>query len=71
MKIFDFTHLHKAESSYIRHLIVALWFTLIAVGVVITGLIHAIFPFMFGFLPYRLAKRITDGTENNFKSTED
>jgi hypothetical protein len=30
------------------------------------GVIHAIFPFMFGFTPYRLAKKITDGTEKNF-----
>jgi len=71
MKLFDFEHLHKAEANYFQHLVVALWFSLIALGVVITGVIHAVFPFMFGFLPYRLAKRITDGTEKNFKSTED
>jgi hypothetical protein len=71
MKIFDFKHLQKAGANYFQHLIVALWFSLIALLVAITGAIHAIFPFMFGFLPYRLAKRITDGTEKNFKSTED
>ena len=33
---------------------------------VITGIIHAFFPQLFGFLPYKLAKKITDGTEKNF-----
>ena len=71
MKLFDFKHLDKAGSSYFEHLFVALWFALIAIGVAITGVIHAIFPFMFGFLPYRLAKKITDGSEKNFKTLED
>lgn len=71
MKLFDFKHLEKAGASYFEHLFVALWFALIALGVAITGVIHAIFPFMFGFLPYRLAKKITDGSEQNFKTLED
>ena len=71
MKLFEFKHLQKAGTNYFTHLYVAIWFSIIALLVCITGLIHAVFPFMFGFLPYRLAKRITDGTENNFKSTED
>ena len=71
MKLFDFKHLQKAGTSYGSHLVVATYFSLIALLACITGMIHAVFPFMFGFLPYRLAKRITDGTENNFTSTED
>jgi hypothetical protein len=30
------------------------------------GFIHAILPFMFGFTPYEIAKKITDGTEKYF-----
>ena len=34
--------------------------------VAIFGIIHAFIPPLFGFLPYRLAKKITDGAETNF-----
>ena len=71
MKMFDFKHLQKAGATYFEHLFYAVYFSCIALLVFITGVIHAFFPFMFGFLPYKLAKKITDGTEKNFKSTED
>jgi len=67
MKIFDFKHLQKASTTYFEHLFYAVYFACIALLVFITGIIHAFFPFMFGFLPYRLARKITDGTEKNFK----
>jgi len=34
--------------------------------IVVTGVIHSVFPFWFEFTPYRLAKKIVDGTEKNF-----
>ena len=71
MRMFDFQHLQKAGATYFEHLFYAVYFACLALLSFFTGVIHAFFPFMFGFLPYRLAKKITDGTEKNFKSTED
>ena len=44
-----------------------MYFNILALLVFITGTIHAIFPFLFAFTPYKLAKKITDGTEKHFK----
>ncbi len=64
--MFEWDHLSKAGASWFKHFYIALYYSGIAFLVAILGLIHAIFPFMFGFLPYKLAKKITDGTEENF-----
>lgn len=61
-------HLKEVKSSYFKHFIYATYFNILAVGVVVTGIIHSIFPFLFEFTPYRLAKKIVDGTEKHFKS---
>ena len=60
-------HLKEAKTTYLKHLIYATYFNVLAVGIVITGIIHSIFPFLFEFTPYRLAKKIVDGTEEHFK----
>lgn len=60
-------HLKEANTTYLKHLIYATYFNVLAVGIVITGIIHSIFPFLFEFTPYRLAKKIVDGTEEHFK----
>lgn len=60
-------HLKEANTTYLKHLIYATYFNILAVGIVITGIIHSIFPFLFEFTPYRLAKKIVDGTEEHFK----
>lgn len=60
-------HLKDVNSSYIKHFIYATYFNLLAIGIVVTGIIHSIFPFLFEFTPYRLAKKIVDGTEKYFK----
>jgi hypothetical protein len=65
--LFDFKHLTKAKSSYVKHFRYATYYNLLALLVFITGTIHSIFPFLFAFTPYRLAKKITDGTERHFK----
>ena len=59
-------HLKDVKSSYFKHFLYASYFNLLAVGVVITGIIHSVFPFLFKFTPYNLAKKIVDGTEKNF-----
>jgi ABC-type Na+ efflux pump permease subunit len=61
------SHLKEIKSSYLKHLVYSLYFCFLALLVVITGLIHAIFPFVFEFTPYKIAKKIVDGTEQNFK----
>ena len=66
MKIIDFNHLKDVGSSYFRHLFIATYFNILALLVFITGTIHSIFPFLFPLLPYKLAKKITDGTEKFF-----
>ena len=63
----DFKHLRKAKSNYFKHLYYAMYFNVLALLVFITGTIHAFLPFMFAFTPYKLAKKITDGTERTFK----
>ena len=44
----------------------AIYYSFLGLGVFLVGVIHAFFPFMFGFTPYKIAKKITDGTEKNF-----
>lgn len=65
---FDFKHLKKARSGYFRHLSYAMYYNFLALLVFITGTIHAFLPWVFAFTPYKLAKKITDGTERNFKN---
>jgi len=64
---FDFDHLRESKSNYFKHLIIASYFNFLAVLIVITGVIHSIFPFVFAFTPYKLAKKIVAGTEKHFK----
>lgn len=63
----DFNHLKKANTNYYKHFKYAMYYNFLALFVFITGIIHAIFPFLFPFTPYKLAKKITDGTERHFK----
>lgn len=65
-KLIDIDHLDKAEANWLTHFYKAMYFNGIGLLMVITGIIHAFFPQLFGFLPYKLAKKITDGTEKNF-----
>jgi hypothetical protein len=44
-----------------------MYFNFLALLVFVTGTIHAFVPFVFAFTPYKLAKKITDGTEKQFK----
>jgi len=59
-------HLKQANTTYFKHFFYASYFNLIAVLIVITGVIHSVFPFMFKFTPYKLAKKIVNETERNF-----
>ena len=59
-------HLAEVKTSYLKHMLIALYFVFILQLAVITGLIHAFFPFLFPFTPYNLVKKVTDGTENYF-----
>ena len=68
---FDWKHLQKARSGYFKHLAYAMYYNCIALVVFITGTIHAFVPWVFAFTPYKLAKKITDGTERNFKKDTD
>jgi hypothetical protein len=62
------SHLKSAGTTYFKHFVIASYYNFLAVLIVITGLIHSVFPFWFEFTPYRLAKKIVDGTERNFKN---
>ena len=62
----DLNHLRKIKSSWLKHFLYANYFNLIALLVFITGFIHSIFPWIFAFTPYKLAKKIVDGTEKQF-----
>lgn len=67
---FDFQHLKKVKAGYFKHFLLANYYNFLALLIFITGVIHSILPFMFAFTPYKLAKKITDGTEKNFKRNE-
>ncbi len=61
-------HLKDSNSTYIKHFVYASYYNLLAVMIVITGVIHSIFPCLFKFTPYNLARKIVQGTEENFKN---
>ena len=63
----EWNHLKKVQSNYFKHFFYAMYFNILALLVFITGTILAIFPCLFAFTPYKLAKKITDGTEKHFK----
>lgn len=61
----DTKHLKKIKTGYFKHFAYATYYNFLALLVFITGTIHSIFPFVFAFTPYKLAKKIVDGTEKN------
>lgn len=65
-KIIEMNHLQKAEASWFKHWYMALYYSGISILSGLLGIIHAFIPPLFGFLPYKLAKKVTDGTEKNF-----
>ena len=64
----DLKHLKKINSSWIKHFLYASYFNFLALLIFITGVIHIIFQWIFLFTPYKLAKKIVDGTEKQFGS---
>lgn len=65
--ILDTEHLSKTNSNYFKHFTYAMYYNFLALLVFVTGFIHAFIPFLFPYTPYNLAKKITDGTEKNFR----
>lgn len=63
-------HLKKINSSWTRHFLYASYYNFLALLIFITGVIHSIFPFLFEFTPYKLAKKIVEGTEKHFKEID-
>ena len=61
-------HLRETKSTYLKHFVYASYFNILAIGIVITGIIHSVFPFLFEFTPYNLAKKIIDDTDRHFKN---
>ncbi|HHH89220.1 MAG TPA: hypothetical protein ENK45_01500 [Aliiroseovarius sp.] len=64
--MWDSHHLQKTHSGYFRHLLIAMWFNLLVLLMLVTGIIHALIPWLFPFTPYQLAKKITRDTEAYF-----
>lgn len=64
---FDWNHLKKVKANYFQHAWYAMYFNFLALLVFITGFIHAIFPFVFAFTPYKISKKIVAETEKHFK----
>ncbi len=67
----DFKHLSKVKSDYFKHLYYATKFNFVALLIFVTGTIHSIFPFVFAYTPYRLAKYIVEETEKNLGKPKD
>ena len=57
--------LKKAEANW-SLLVPAMYYSGIALLVAVFGIIHAFIPLYLVSPPYRLAKKITDGAEQNF-----
>ena len=64
----DIKHLKKTRSTWLKHFLYATYFNFLAILIFITGFVHSIFPWIFTFTPYKLAKKIVDGTEKQFRS---
>ena len=64
----DIKHLKKAKSTWLKHFLYATYFNFLALLIFITGFVHSILPWIFTFTPYKLAKKIVDGTEKQFRS---
>lgn len=64
---FNTNHLNEVGAGYFKHFTFAMYYNFLALLILLTGLIHAFIPCVFAFTPYKLAKKITDGTERNFK----
>ena len=64
-KIIEMDHLQKAESSWFKHWYMALYYSGIAILSGLLGIIHAFIPTVW-ISSYKLAKKVTDGTEKNF-----
>lgn len=60
-------HLKDTNSTWTKHFLYASYYNLLGILMILTGIIHSVFPFLFRFLPYRLAKMIVEGTEKHFK----
>jgi len=60
------SHLQEAKTTYFKHLFYATYYNLLALLVFITGTIHSIFPFLFPYTPYKLAKKIVKSAEKHF-----
>jgi hypothetical protein len=60
------SHLKEIKTSYIKHFWYATYFNLLGILMVLTGIIHSLFPCWFAFTPYKLAKKIVDETEKQF-----
>jgi hypothetical protein len=67
----NMSHLKKINSSWTKHFLYASYYNFLALLIFITGVIHSVFPFLFEFTPYKLAKKIVEGTEKNFKEYHD
>ena len=63
---FDWHHIKKIKSDYFTHFYIAMKFNFILLIAVIAGTVHAFFPFIFAFTPYRLAKLVVKETEEYF-----
>lgn len=61
----DRKHLKNLKVGYWKHFAYATYYNFLALLIFITGTIHSVFPFIFAFTPYKLAKKIVDGTEKN------
>lgn len=55
--IINFEHLKDVRSGYFKHMWYAIKLSTHALLIPLTGYIHAIFPFLFPALPYKIAKQ--------------
>lgn len=59
-------HLIDAKVGYFKHFAYATALNFYSLLIFITGTIHAFFPFLFEYTPYKIAKKIVEITEKNF-----
>ena len=64
--LIDFNHLKNINTTYFKHLYMALYLSSLVFLSAIVGFIHAFIPFLFPLAPYHLAKKAIEDAEKYF-----
>jgi uncharacterized membrane protein len=64
--IWESNHLGRSQISYLKHLYLGLYLSLLSLAVFIIGIIHSFIPNLFPFVPILLINKIKEIFGNNY-----